>query len=165
MRRSTRLARFLGSRRIIQIRLDRDALLQDRNGVLGFLKQKFVLGGRVFMPIPPKDDAVYLVEVNEDYERVGAEWCGDKWRMSFGEIMDWHNPFELNSAQVCVECNVICGVSEEEFCSRSPSTLHALRLRCRHPSLPWSLKRTGFTTSTMRVRVVFLSLLHGALTS
>lgn len=100
-RRSTRLARYLGSRRVIQVRLDKDALLHDREGVLGFLRQKFVLGGRVFMAIPPKDDSLYLVEINEDFGRTRQNTAGDQHRMSYGAILEWHNPFELNSDQVC----------------------------------------------------------------
>ncbi|KAF5368475.1 hypothetical protein D9758_002293 [Tetrapyrgos nigripes] len=100
MRRSTRLGRFLGSRRIIQLRVSSDYTMNDRDAVEDFLSQKFVLNGRVFLPIPPKDNTVYLVEVNENHERESRDEFGDQYRMTLGEVLDWHNPMEMNDGQV-----------------------------------------------------------------
>ncbi|KAJ3821613.1 RNA dependent RNA polymerase-domain-containing protein [Lentinula raphanica] len=100
MRRSTRFARQFGSRRVIQVRIPRN-FLQDhtRDRTILFLSRKFVLNGRVFAPTPPKEGAVYLVEINEDHERIPMNKLGDQHRKSLRGVLDWHNPMELNSQQ------------------------------------------------------------------
>jgi len=52
MRRSTRFARHVGSRRLLQIRID-DGLLsgEPREGTIKFLSRKLVLNGRVFIAV------------------------------------------------------------------------------------------------------------------
>ncbi|RXW18376.1 hypothetical protein EST38_g7477 [Candolleomyces aberdarensis] len=98
-KRSHRFARFAGSRRIMQLRVP-DKLLQEmRDVVKEFLCQKFILLGRVFVPFHCKDGSVYMVEIDQDYEREAMAWCGDNFRHSFAEFMQWHNPMELNSRQ------------------------------------------------------------------
>ncbi|THU92070.1 hypothetical protein K435DRAFT_672820 [Dendrothele bispora CBS 962.96] len=100
MRRSTRFARQLGSRRILQIRINQDLLHEDREQVVEFLLNKFVLNGRVFVVTPPKDDGLYAVEVDEDYERVGKyRRFEDRYRMGMGQFLEWHNPIEMNDDQ------------------------------------------------------------------
>ncbi|KAF9071993.1 RNA dependent RNA polymerase-domain-containing protein [Rhodocollybia butyracea] len=100
MQRSTRIARFLGSRRLIQIRMSKALLQKSRSNVIAFLQShKLILNGRVFIPLPPKDRVCYAVEINEDYERSCDPKVGDQFRLSFREIMDWHNPMSLNSRQ------------------------------------------------------------------
>ncbi|KAJ3793160.1 RNA dependent RNA polymerase-domain-containing protein [Lentinula aff. detonsa] len=100
MRRSTRFARQFGSRRVLQVRIADDFLrAQARERTIRFLSRKFVLNGRVFAPTPPKEGAVYLVEIGEDYERTSMSKFGDQHRKSLREVLEWHNPMALNSQQ------------------------------------------------------------------
>ena len=43
-----------------------------------------------------------MVEIDQDYERDAMASCGDNFRHSFVGFMQWHNPMELNSRQVCL---------------------------------------------------------------
>ncbi|KAJ3992350.1 RNA dependent RNA polymerase-domain-containing protein [Lentinula boryana] len=100
MRRSTRFARQFGSRRVLQVRIADDFLrAQARERTISFLSRKFVLNGRVFAPTPPKEGAIYLVEIGEDYERTSMSKFGDQHRKSLREVLEWHNPMTLNSQQ------------------------------------------------------------------
>ncbi|KAG6883508.1 hypothetical protein C0993_005764 [Termitomyces sp. T159_Od127] len=98
-KRSYRLARFLGSRRILQLRIPKDLILHENKQLKEFMQHKFVLCGRVFVPFCAKDHSVYLVETAEDYGRCAADWAGDQFRMSFKDIINWHNPLHLNADQ------------------------------------------------------------------
>ncbi len=101
MRKSTRFTRFLGSRRVLQLRVSDNLLMKAETEVREFLARKFVLCGRVFVPWVPKEGSLYLVEGNENYERTGHQkWCGDQYRLSYPAILEWHNPALLNSKQV-----------------------------------------------------------------
>ncbi|KAG5643296.1 hypothetical protein DXG03_001223 [Asterophora parasitica] len=97
--RSHRLARFLGSRRIIQLRIPDELVKKEINQIKGFLLQKFVLCGRVYVPLTAKEATIYLVETNEDYERLSAKWDGDNRRMPFQEIVNSQNALGLNVGQ------------------------------------------------------------------
>ncbi|KAK0465964.1 RNA dependent RNA polymerase-domain-containing protein [Desarmillaria tabescens] len=99
MRKSTRFARFLGSRRMLQIRVSDKLLMRAEKPIREFLTQKFVICGRVFVPWVPKEGSLYLVEGNEDFERRSRRWCGDQYRLSYPTILEWHNPAALNSKQ------------------------------------------------------------------
>ena len=98
MTRSHRFARFLGSRRILQMKHsgDRRNIALERK----FLMQKFVLCGRVFVPFSTKDSKVYLVETTEDYERKATDAQGDGHRLALEEFVQWHNPLAMNQKQV-----------------------------------------------------------------
>ncbi|KAG6860856.1 hypothetical protein C0995_006720 [Termitomyces sp. Mi166 len=98
-KRSYRLARFLGSRRILQLKIPRDLIFEENKQLRQFMRHKFVLCGRVFVPFFAKDHAVYLVETDEDYERCGAHWAGDQFRWPFEHIINWHNPLQFNAKQ------------------------------------------------------------------
>ncbi|KAG6878032.1 hypothetical protein C0993_000572 [Termitomyces sp. T159_Od127] len=98
-KRSYRLARFLGSRRILQLKIPHVLIYEENKQLKAFMQHKFVLLGRIFVPFFAKDHAVYLVETTEDYERCAAEWAGDQFRMSFKDIINWHNPLHLNADQ------------------------------------------------------------------
>lgn len=99
MTRSHRFARYLGSRRLLQFKIagkDRQTS-QERE----FLKRNFVLCGRVFVPFSIKDNKVYLMEVDADYDtHQPSQNQGDHQRRSLEEFVTWHNPMELNSGQV-----------------------------------------------------------------
>jgi hypothetical protein len=100
-RRSHRLARYLGSRRIIQLRVPDELVLEEYQSIQQFLSQKFILCGRIFVPLHAKDSSVYMVETNEAWEgRQPGLWCGDQYRKSFADIVYWHNPLDLNKDQV-----------------------------------------------------------------
>lgn len=99
-RRSNRLARFLGSRRIVQLRVSDKLLRKDGDKIREFVRAKFIICGRVFVPLHAKDNGVYMVETNEDFERRPDQSCGDLHRMSFQKVIQWLNPLELNFDQV-----------------------------------------------------------------
>ncbi|KAK0234147.1 RNA dependent RNA polymerase-domain-containing protein [Armillaria fumosa] len=99
MRKSTRFTRYLGSRRVLQLRVSDNLLMKAETEVREFLAQKFVICGRIFVPWVPKEGSLYLVEGNENYERMGQKWCGDQYRLSYPAILEWHNPALLNSKQ------------------------------------------------------------------
>lgn len=103
-RDSARIARFLGSRRILYLGVAESLLFKDEHGVKQFLNQKFILCGRVFVTLKSKEGKVYLVEVKEDYERQAQQKEGDNKRKAFQEIIDWHNPMGRNGKQVCFTC-------------------------------------------------------------
>jgi len=71
-----------------------------------FLAQKFVICGRVFVALRPRDSKsgkawkVYLVEVNENVDRYPKVSEGDHRRLTLREFVQWHNPIELNRKQV-----------------------------------------------------------------
>ncbi|KAG2154648.1 RNA dependent RNA polymerase-domain-containing protein [Suillus clintonianus] len=98
IRRSHRFARFLGSRRILQVRIP-DSLAYDTK-VREFLESsKFVLCGRVFVPFHAKDGSAYLFETNENIDRDSNPGDGDGHRLTLYEFVQWHNPLRLNSKQ------------------------------------------------------------------
>jgi hypothetical protein len=105
-RTSNRFARFLGSRRILRLRIPKD--LAKKKEVHEFLCQKFVLCGRTFVPFLAKE-GVHMVETSENYERCTDETCGDQYRLSFQEFVEWHNPLnKKNIEQVCISQNFGC---------------------------------------------------------
>lgn len=98
-----RFARFLGSRRMIRLTIP-PSVRKDR--LRSFLAQKFVLCGRVFLVLRPKESKggkawnIYLIEVNENIDRYPKVSEGDHRRLTFQEFVRWHNPIELNGKQV-----------------------------------------------------------------
>ncbi|KAI0348335.1 hypothetical protein BDW22DRAFT_1350519 [Trametopsis cervina] len=97
MTRSHRFARYLGSRRLLQVKLSgtkRNAALERE-----FLMQKFVLCGRVFVPFSSKDLKVYLLETDDNYEREPVPAQGDLYRRTFQDFIEWQNPMALNRNQ------------------------------------------------------------------
>lgn len=101
-RRSYRFARFYGSRRFLQVRIPEDVFLKENEAIRAFFVAKFILCGRVFVPFHSKDRGLYMVETNENWERESGDWCGDQFRKSFREFINWHNPLteEKNYSQV-----------------------------------------------------------------
>ncbi|KAI0321268.1 RNA dependent RNA polymerase-domain-containing protein [Amylostereum chailletii] len=99
MKRSNRFARFLGSRRVLEIKVPKGERYQLGDKLLEMLAKRFVLLGRVYIPIDAKDDKVYLVEVNDDFERTPKEAQGDSSRLSYQQFINWHNPLSRNSGQ------------------------------------------------------------------
>lgn len=99
--RSHRFSRFLGSRRILQVRVKEDHLYKYGNKIRSLMcSSKFVLCGRVFLPFHAKDSSVYLVETNQGYERTAKFNDGDQFRISLRDFINWHNPLGGNDQQV-----------------------------------------------------------------
>lgn len=101
-RRSHRFARFCGSRSMLQLRIPVKLLQEKNSQIKTALNRKFVLCGRIFVPFHSKDNSLYMVETNEDVFRKSQAWCDDNHRQSFSEFINWHNPLEHNSNQVCI---------------------------------------------------------------
>ncbi|KAJ7144770.1 RNA dependent RNA polymerase-domain-containing protein [Mycena crocata] len=103
--RSHRFARELGSSSMLQLSIPLELIREDAGEVRRFLAQRFVINGRVYLPLPPKDkSSVYLVQINQDWDRtlkMGAPlaWFGDQHRISFDNFLLRHNPPALNSRQ------------------------------------------------------------------
>ena len=99
MGKSTRFARSLGSRRMLQVSIPRDVVIHRADELRAFFGQKFVLCGRVFVAFCVKGARVFLMEIPEDYERV-ADAPGDDKRITLMEFVAWHNPMDRNGSQV-----------------------------------------------------------------
>jgi RNA-dependent RNA polymerase len=100
LKKSTRFARFLGSRRIFKVKLSKDLRYEKGNSVHDHLSGPFVLCGRVFMPFASKEGNAYLMEVNEEKDRKPDRAQGDDTRMSLWDFIQWHNPLGMNENQV-----------------------------------------------------------------
>ncbi|KAJ7469578.1 RNA dependent RNA polymerase-domain-containing protein [Mycena latifolia] len=100
--RSHRFARDLGSPSVLQLSIP-SQLFKDESEekkIKHFLTKRFVINGRIFVPIPPKDNSsVYLIQINQNWRRRPLPYYGDQFRVSFEEFMQRHNPPELNSQQ------------------------------------------------------------------
>jgi RNA-dependent RNA polymerase len=100
-KRSYQLARALGSRRLLQVRVPDELIKREVENIRNYLSTaKFILCGRVYLPFHAKEKSVYMVETNEDYERNSTE-SGDHLRNSFAQFVEWFNPMPLNAKQVC----------------------------------------------------------------
>ncbi|KAI0937310.1 hypothetical protein AcV5_005250 [Taiwanofungus camphoratus] len=98
-RKSNRFARFLGSRRLLQVSISKDLMYAEQTQLVrDFICRKFILCGRVYVPFCAKDKKVFMMEINEDYERA-ANLNGDQYRMSLQSFVNWHNPLMLNGNQ------------------------------------------------------------------
>lgn len=98
MGRSHRFARYLGSRRILLMKLPKD--MYSLGLLKAYLEQKFVLCGRVYVPFAVKEGKVYMMEVDENYGREPRDAEGDQHRLSLEALVKWHNPLDLNWKQV-----------------------------------------------------------------
>ena len=99
MRKSCRTARFLGSRRMLQVSIPKEVANNRADDVRLFFTQKFVLCGRVFVSFLSKDKKIFLMEIPEDYERA-ARVRGDERRITLMDFIAWHNSMERNGQQV-----------------------------------------------------------------
>ncbi|KAK7063563.1 RNA-dependent RNA polymerase [Favolaschia claudopus] len=98
--RSHRFARDLGSPSVLHLSIPTKLVQDEGEHIRRFLAQRFIVNGRVYLAIPPKDTtSVYLIQTNEDYEREPLRWYGDQYRMSFDDFIRRHNPLHLNSEQ------------------------------------------------------------------
>lgn len=99
MQRSNRFARFLGSRRILQVKLSKDLQFAKDSGIPEHLGSRFLFCGRVFAPFAAKDSSVYMMELNEDVDRDLDHRQGDDTRISLWDFIEWHNPLSKNMNQ------------------------------------------------------------------
>ncbi|EIW87305.1 hypothetical protein CONPUDRAFT_87147 [Coniophora puteana RWD-64-598 SS2] len=99
--RSHRLSRFLGSRRLIQMRIPEQTMWNYGARITEYLsRHSFVLCGRVFIPVHAKENSVYLVETDQDHERSPRpDQKGDQYRYSLAQIVQWHNDIVANHKQ------------------------------------------------------------------
>lgn len=95
-RRSHRIARFFGSRRVIILRVGK---LEADSKLRKFIARKFVLLGRVFEPFHAKENNIYLIETSENWGRTPVRSIGDQYRVSFNEFRDMFNPITGNGRQ------------------------------------------------------------------
>src|ERR1700734_536177 len=63
-RRYHRFGRLLGSPRITQVRIDNYLMNKERDQLLEFLLQNFVLCGRIYRPFALKAGTLYLMQPN-----------------------------------------------------------------------------------------------------
>lgn len=100
VRRSHRFGRYLGSRRILQVRVPDELFRQRGDEVRRFFEcHKFILCGRVFLPFHAKEGGVYMVETDNGFGHQCNPHEGDHYRLAFMDFINWHNPFRLNSHQ------------------------------------------------------------------
>jgi hypothetical protein len=132
-RRSHRIARFLGSRRVLQMRIKSDLVNKERDQLLEFLLQSFVICGRVYRPFASKDGTLYMMETDDNRLREMDETIGDQHRMSFASFVAWHNPFHLNTNQVLFSCPLSTSYVADD---------------CQQPMSKWSTRWSlGLSTS------------------
>ncbi|KAH7886339.1 RNA dependent RNA polymerase-domain-containing protein [Phlebopus sp. FC_14] len=100
IRRSHRFSRFLGSRRVLQVRVSDDLLYKHGEPVRHlFSSHKFILCGRVYIPFHAKEGSIYMMETNENFQREPNTTDGDGFRLSLMDFVNWHNPLRANSTQ------------------------------------------------------------------
>ncbi len=115
MRKSCRTARFLGSRRMLQVSLPQNVVNNRADDLRAFFTQKFILCGRVFVVFVPKDKKIFLMEIPEDYER-SARVRGDERRITLTDFVAWHNSIERNGMQVRSLCDTSIGDHSSDTC-------------------------------------------------
>ncbi|CCL98058.1 uncharacterized protein FIBRA_00052 [Fibroporia radiculosa] len=92
--KSNRFARFLGSRRMLQVSIPDELTRETKiGGLRKFFENKFVICGRMFAPFGSKDGKVYMMEIREDYERQSSDALGDHTRLS--PTSKWITRFDL----------------------------------------------------------------------
>ncbi|KAJ7074147.1 RNA dependent RNA polymerase-domain-containing protein [Mycena amicta] len=100
--RSYRFARLFGSTSLLHLSIPIEFVRDETEALRKFLTQRFVLNGRVYMALPPKDaNSIYLIQTNMDWMRskTSLAFWGDDQRLSFGEVLRRHNPPEWNAEQ------------------------------------------------------------------
>ena len=98
--KTNRLTRFMGPVSVLQLRIKKELLTRQGDALVKALARRFVLCGRIFLPFHAKENKVYLVEINADFERTPVPNLGGETRLSWDAFISWHNPPELNAKQV-----------------------------------------------------------------
>ncbi len=115
MRKSCRTARFLGSRRMLQVSIPHNVVNNRADDLRAFFTQKFILCGRVFIMFLPSGKKVFLMEIPEDY-KCSARVRGDEHRITLTDFVVWHNSMERNDMQVHSLCNTYIGDHSSHTC-------------------------------------------------
>lgn len=98
--KSFRFRRFLGSRRLLDVRFsESEPRLRPEKLRDFFTQTPLVINGRIFRAFYARRNGVHLVETNEDLYRPGDPLVGDQFRMSLREFIEWHNPLYANPGQ------------------------------------------------------------------
>ena len=97
--KSNRFARFLGSRRVLQVSIPHNVVNGRADELREFFGQRFVLCGRVFVAFCVRGTRVFLMETPEDHERA-AFARGDGQRIALTDFIAWHNPVDRDRSQV-----------------------------------------------------------------
>ncbi|KAG8883767.1 hypothetical protein FRB97_005941 [Tulasnella sp. 331] len=72
----------------------------DREAIGRILEKGFLLHGRIFRAFSGHDDAIHLIETDENFGRYPITRMGDHRRMSFVGFAEWFNPMQYNSGQL-----------------------------------------------------------------
>ena len=108
--RSNRAMRAFGSRRLLQVKIAK-TLFQKKLIVEGYLRNKFVLNGRIFETIWLKDDSAYLLETGDYRDSICRSSLTNVGRVDLMGFLNWHNPVAFNSNQVREPSSNIYGLS------------------------------------------------------
>jgi hypothetical protein len=102
--KSNHFARFLGSRHLLQLWIDKKLVTTEHGSTTAFVSRRLLICGRIFYPFHAKDDkktcAVYFVEVNKNFKYCDSRAEGNQYRLSWEQFMDWHNSLHCNMNQV-----------------------------------------------------------------
>ena len=98
---STMFARRFGSKHFFRLKIPK-TLKYLPGELLQFLKKPFLLCGSVFRAFYAKESNIFYVKTNEVTDgKILIPGKTHSGIMSFMEFLDWHNPINLNSEQVC----------------------------------------------------------------
>ena len=96
--RSFRLARYVGSASVLQVKVDK-ALSYDDDKARGVLSRSLVFCGRTFVPIHAKDDKAYFVQCKPTGSAPLLNMVNPP-RHTFQELLNWFNPLRTDDTQV-----------------------------------------------------------------
>lgn len=103
---SSRFTRRFGSRSFLRLDISNELLHDEENvnGLCTFLRQAFVIAGRIYRFFFSKEHSAFLYMTNEYLEgRTIVSPKGDSpyGNMPLLKFIEWHNPLESNSSKVC----------------------------------------------------------------
>ncbi|KAG8684593.1 hypothetical protein FRC08_013615, partial [Ceratobasidium sp. 394] len=97
--KSFRFRRFMGSRRLLDVRFSEEVARRSNDIIKFFAKEALVINGRVFRAFYAQKTTVHLVETNEVAFRPADPLFGDDHRLSLKDFIEWHNPLYANPNQ------------------------------------------------------------------
>ncbi|KAG8739289.1 hypothetical protein FRC10_005817 [Ceratobasidium sp. 414] len=97
--KSFRFRRFMGSRRLLDVRFSEQVGRRSGDIIKFFARQALVINGRIFRAFYAQKTTVHLVETNETALRPADPLFGDDHRLSLNEFIEWHNPLYANPNQ------------------------------------------------------------------
>lgn len=107
--KSNRVARFMTSLSILQVKVDKNALYDKAKVDIlhEALSKPLVICGRQYCVFCTKECKVFFVEIKDDYQRKPRRSFGDDLRISYRNFVRVINPMELNSEQASYS-NLLC---------------------------------------------------------